>query len=262
MWNRTAAKAQPLAEAGAAVASSVQEAVEASAVVLVCVLDYAASESLLRTPAVTKPLKGKLLVQLSTGTPQQARQEATWAHTAGVSYLDGAIMSYPDEIGTPEALLLFSGAKALFDAHRELFGSLGQTIFAGEESSQAAALDQAILSVFFGTMMGFVQGAAMCDAEGIAAALEQWVGGVVQGFKRGAERIAARHYGDTTATVEIGALTLDLMSQVAAANGLDQHFPEFLASYYKKAMAAGYGKDDLVAVFEVLRSQRRADTDR
>jgi 3-hydroxyisobutyrate dehydrogenase-like beta-hydroxyacid dehydrogenase len=234
-------------------------------VVIVCVLDYAASERLLRTPEVTESLKGKLLVQLSTGTPHQARQEAAWAQEAGVRYLDGAIMSYPDEIGTPEALLLFSGTQALFEAHREVFRSLGPAVFVGEESSQAVALDQAILSVFFGTMVGFVQGAAMCDAEGIlqqtfAAALEQWIGGVVQGFKRGAERIATRQYGDTTATVEIGAITLDMMSQVAAENGLDRKFPEFLASYYKKAMAAGYGQDDLTAVFEVLRGQGPADT--
>ena len=114
--------------------------------------------------------------------------------------------------------------------------------------------------------MGFMQGAAICDAEGLpqqtfAAALEQWIGGVVQGFKRGAERIATRQYGNTTATVEVGAAALELMSQVVAENGLDRGFPEFLASYCKKAMAAGYGKDDFTAVFEVLRGQGPAGTE-
>ncbi len=79
VWNRTSSKCQPLADAGAVVATSVLEAVEASAVVIVCVLDYVASDALLRTPAVAGTLGGKLLVQLSTGTPHQARQEATWA---------------------------------------------------------------------------------------------------------------------------------------------------------------------------------------
>ena len=73
VWNRTASKAEPLAETGAQVAASVAEAIAASDVTVVCVSDYHGSDALLRTTEMAGRLKGKTLVQLTTGTPEEAR---------------------------------------------------------------------------------------------------------------------------------------------------------------------------------------------
>ena len=54
VWNRTAAKATPLVQAGAQQAKSVEAAVAAGDVIVVCVLDYAISESLLTPPPALK----------------------------------------------------------------------------------------------------------------------------------------------------------------------------------------------------------------
>ena len=40
-------------------------------------------------------LRGKVLVQLSSGTPDEAREMESWARPRGIDYLDGAIMNYP-----------------------------------------------------------------------------------------------------------------------------------------------------------------------
>jgi 3-hydroxyisobutyrate dehydrogenase-like beta-hydroxyacid dehydrogenase len=125
VWNRTASKCTPLAQAGAQIAHSIEEAADASHVMVVCVLDYAVSDSLLRTPEISSRLKGKTVVQLTTGTPQEAQEAEVWAKENGVAYLDGSISGYPKDIGTPEGTILYAGSRAVFEAMQPLLHSLG-----------------------------------------------------------------------------------------------------------------------------------------
>src|SRR5262249_2266604 len=77
IWNRTGIKCEPLAQFGAKVASSVAAAVAESPTIISSVLDYAVTDALLHPEQ--ESLRGRLLIQLSTGTPQQARDTAAWA---------------------------------------------------------------------------------------------------------------------------------------------------------------------------------------
>lgn len=101
VWNRTKSKCEPLAALGARIAPTVQDAAAASDVIVVNVTDYITSDGLLRADDVTKGLRGKLLVQLTSGSPKQAREMAGWAQQHGIQYLDGAIMATPNFIGEP-----------------------------------------------------------------------------------------------------------------------------------------------------------------
>jgi len=90
VWNRTAAKTEPLARLGLRVAQKL-EAAMAVDVVIVNVSDYHTTIELLKTPQVATALAGKTIVQLTTGTPQEARQMESWAIQNQTHYLDGAI---------------------------------------------------------------------------------------------------------------------------------------------------------------------------
>ncbi|RKZ51607.1 MAG: hypothetical protein DRR00_11115 [Candidatus Parabeggiatoa sp. nov. 3] len=120
VWNRTASKCVPLEQAGAKVAHSVAEAAQASDVIVANVLNYTVSHALLQTPEVVNQLKGKVLVQLATGIPSEAREMETWAKQNGISYLDGAILDYPKGIGTKECLIIYAGPEAVFEANQSL----------------------------------------------------------------------------------------------------------------------------------------------
>lgn len=112
VWNRSAAKAAPLQALGATLAPSVGAAIAASDITLVCVDNYAVSQQLL--DEASDAVAGKLLVQLSTGSPQGARALESWSHARGAGYLDGAILCFPDQIGTTDASIICSGASAAF----------------------------------------------------------------------------------------------------------------------------------------------------
>ena len=101
VWNRTAAKTEVLSRLGLSVAQSIEESVRHADIVVVSVSDYTSTQQLLRQPDIETALRGKILVQLSSGTPKDAREMDTWARRCGISYLDGAILGSPEWIGTP-----------------------------------------------------------------------------------------------------------------------------------------------------------------
>ncbi len=164
VWNRTASKGAPLAQAGAQVAHSVAEAAEASQVMVVCVSNYVVSNSLLHTPDVSTRLRGKTVVQLTTGLPQDAQAGEAWAKQHGIAYLDGTIPGYPKDIGTPEGVIFYAGSQAVFNATRPVLQSLGgHPFFAGENIGNASVLDGGLVASFVaGSVLAFLHGAAIC----------------------------------------------------------------------------------------------------
>jgi 3-hydroxyisobutyrate dehydrogenase-like beta-hydroxyacid dehydrogenase len=103
VWNRTASKTESLLKLGLSVANSLEEAVGQADIVIVNINNYASTCDLLQHPEIENTLAGKIFVQLSSGTPQEARAMESWAKRCGVSYLDGAILGSPSGIGTQPA---------------------------------------------------------------------------------------------------------------------------------------------------------------
>src|SRR4051812_28055299 len=71
VWNRSAAKAKPLAEAGAAVAATPAELAKMSEVVITILTDAAAIDGVYGGPAglLTVDIRGKLFIEMSTVRP-------------------------------------------------------------------------------------------------------------------------------------------------------------------------------------------------
>lgn len=168
VWNRTAAKADLLTTQGAVLAPTVTDAVLASQLIIICVLNYDAVRSIL-SPA-TSELKGKTLINLTADSPERARDMADWATENGIDYMDGAIMTPITTIGQSSAVVLYSGQEDVYRSHRETLSSLGGTAsFLGEDPGRAAAYDIALLDVFWTAMSGYVHALAIARAENIPA---------------------------------------------------------------------------------------------
>ncbi len=195
-WNRTAAKAAPLAALGAAVAPTAAEAVAASEVVVICLSVY---DTVLATLDGVD-VSGKVLVNLTNGTPNQAREAAAVLTERGATYLDGGIMAVPEMIAQPSALLLYSGAPAAFETHRELLAALGPARHLGADPGLASLYDLALLSGMYGMFAGVFQAISMVASEDVPVAafaeelLVPWVRAMLAGVPTGAEAIAAGEY--------------------------------------------------------------------
>lgn len=84
VWNRTPGRSPELDELGVGRAETAAEAVAASPLVVACLLDYTTVLSALETAS----LAGKVVANLTNGTPAQARETAEWATTRGAEYVD------------------------------------------------------------------------------------------------------------------------------------------------------------------------------
>jgi len=262
VWNRSPEKASALAGRGAVLAPSVAAAAAAADIVAVCVSTYADSDRLLRSPEVAAALRGKLIVQLSSGSPNQAREQAKWAASNGTAYLDGAIMATPDFIGEPGGTILYSGPRALFDANLPVFAALGgNPQFVGEDVGHASALDLSLLGQMWGALFGQFQAAAICEAEGIALDLfeehRQAFLPVVEGavFDLVA-RIRDRRFAadaQTLASLEVHYGAFGLLLQLCGERGLHDLIPRAQDSLFRKAIDAGHRQDDFAAIAQFMR---------
>jgi 3-hydroxyisobutyrate dehydrogenase-like beta-hydroxyacid dehydrogenase len=261
VWNRTAAKAAPLAAAGAEVAASVRDAVAASEVVIVNVSDYQATESLLRNGTVAAALKGKLVIELTSGTPDGAREAQAWAERHGLRYLDGAILATPDYIGTEAGTLLVSGPANVFEHSRAALGALGGNVqFIGEDPGLANALDSAVLALMWGALFGGLQAIAVARAETIDLGVlaKQWaatapvIDGLVSDLIK---RSAAGRYaadGETLSSVSPHYGAFHHLVDLMKARGIDRTITDGYEAVFRRAIDAGHLHDDFASLSQFM----------
>lgn len=261
VWNRTRQKTDPLARLGAIVAPSVEEAVNAGEIIIVNVSDYEATKALLQSDAIASAIRGKLIVELTSGTPNGAREAADWYREHGASYLDGAIMATPDYIGTDAGTILLAGPRAAFDTNRDVFRALGGNVqHVGEEPGRANGLDSALLAIMWGALFGTLHAIAVSQAEEIELGelARQWsaTAPVIDGLVTDLiKRTSAGRFASDNET----------LSSISAHHGAMQHLLELMQfreidrsivdgydAIFKRAIAAGHLHDDFAALSNFL----------
>jgi 3-hydroxyisobutyrate dehydrogenase-like beta-hydroxyacid dehydrogenase len=261
VWNRNQAKLQPLLAAGATTAPSLAAAITASPVILMCVSEYSASRNLLNAPGVTEALKGRTLIQLSTGTPKEARDLDQWAQQQAANVLNGDIMAWPRQIGTDEATISISGNREQIEQHTSLLKALaGQVVNLGTEPGASAAMFHAVLAYLAGSWIGFTHGALVADKEGLRpedlGILLHQIAPMLGGELRHMGQVIQHgKFSDPESTVNTTGHDLQLLVQQAKEAGINSELPEFAAGLFKRTMDAGYGLEEHAAVIKVLRQQ-------
>ncbi|SJZ66422.1 3-hydroxyisobutyrate dehydrogenase [Chitinophaga eiseniae] len=261
VWNRTPEKAALLVQRGAVLASEPAAAIVASPVTIVCVSDYDTATKILDMTGVPATLKGRTLILLSAGTPNDARSLDAWVHAEEGHCLHGGIAAWPRQIGTAEAMITASGDKAVFDQQRSVLEALAGTVhFAGEGPGTAATLTTAAMAYLAGNWIGFCYGALICEKEGLKV---DEFGQLMEGFtpmlaaevRHMGEVIQHNRFSDPESTINTTGLDLRLLLQHTREAGLHTALPELAADIFNKAIAAGYGKEEHAAIIKILRKQ-------
>jgi len=253
VWNRDRTKAAVLG--GVAVADSAADAVEAAPTVVVCVFDLASVHEVL-DPIVDR-LAGRRLINLTTTSPDGARELAAWASAAGAEYLDGGIMATPEMIGTPQSSVLYSGSQPLFDDCRELLELWGAAEYFGDDAGLASLYDLALLSGMYVMFAGFFHGAAMVGAAGVpakefATRATAWLQNVVFAITEYAEVIDG---GDYSLPGQQSLEFSDLSDIVSASReqGISTELVDVVQRMIHRQIDAGHGRDGFARVIESLR---------
>ncbi len=246
---------QPFIEDGVAAAADEASAIMASPVILICIDNYSATNSILKSEKVTPLLSGRTVVQLSTGTPREALETAEWMKANDVLYLDGAILAGPEDIGTDAAQILLSGDEVAYSNAGGLLDCLtGNLRYCGTNPRAATVLDLAWLCEAYGRFMAVTHAAVLCESEDVN--LKDFA----KLFEAGSDtRYHANtlHSGDfenCTATLQVWRAALQHIQTQGREAGINTDFPDYVDSLFGKAVEAGYGQENVMALVKVLRA--------
>jgi 3-hydroxyisobutyrate dehydrogenase-like beta-hydroxyacid dehydrogenase len=258
VWNRTPGRAGELVAQGAIEAPSVADAVAASPLTVICVLDRAAVEQVL--DAAGDRLPGATIVNLTSSTPEDARAVAARATTAGARYLDGTVMVPTTLVGTGDALYLYAGDGSVHDEHAATLAALGgEADLLGDDPGLAALYDLGMLDVFFNGMAAFLHAAAMAGADGVAAtAFLPYARRILTVLDASLPALAAdvdrgEHPGDED-NLRMEATALAHIVEASVARGVDPAVPAVVRALATAAVDRGHGDDGFSRVVDVLRA--------
>jgi 3-hydroxyisobutyrate dehydrogenase-like beta-hydroxyacid dehydrogenase len=262
VWNRTADKAAPLAAEGARLAPSPAEAVAASPLVIMCVLDYAVANAILEEPGVAAAVSGRTLVQLSTGIPEQVYAQQAWVRQHCGRFIAGGIMAYPRSIGRPNCVILYAG-DPVFEEHRATLASLGASLqFLGTDPAAAVGAYFTLSSYMIGALGLFFETAAIARHYGVSIDVYYLLARlitdeVVEGIRDGANRVATGDFDGKLASIDLTVAGMRDVCNTFKQIGIPARMTEALLAQLEVASAQGDGDKDIAGLLETLWKLRR-----
>ncbi|MET9795399.1 NAD(P)-dependent oxidoreductase [Nocardiopsis alba] len=248
VWNRTAAKADALVAKGAVLADSPADAASASELVIVCVLDHDASDAILLP--IADVLKGRTLINLTADVPARSRTAAAWAAEHGIDYVDGAVMSPAFTIGTPSAVVIYSGSEEVYRSHERTLAAIGGShTHLGADHGRAAGYDLALLNIFWTSMSGLAHAFAMAEAEGVEAAdLAPFAQGIVgllpESVTHMADQLTRREFPAEGSNITSNLATMDHIVHAARDRGMDPGPLAAVRPFVRAAVEDGHGDEN------------------
>ncbi|MFK4223320.1 NAD(P)-dependent oxidoreductase [Streptomyces sp. NPDC019890] len=259
IWNRSQGKGDELVARGAVRAATAEEALRASELTVVCVVDYDAVETILHP--LSDALQGRVLVNVTSDTPERSRQTAAWAAERSIAYLDGAVMVPTPLIGSPDALLFYSGSQEAFERYESTLKVLGgKAAFVGTDPGLAALYDLSLLDFFYGSISGLVHAYALATADGVKAAdIAPYLHTIVQILPPIAQYTAANidagDYPGAQANLGMMAAGVEHILHAARMRGLDVSQLESIKSVADRAIVQGHESHDWASTYEALRGR-------
>jgi 3-hydroxyisobutyrate dehydrogenase-like beta-hydroxyacid dehydrogenase len=166
-WNRTHPKAEALADSGVVPLRSIDEAVQGANLVLACTMSPAHTREVL---AEVTDWEATTVMYVGSGTPDSAVELEAWLGERGAGYLDGVITSYPDEIGTPEGMIVVAGAPHLWSRYADTVCLLGgRSSHVSDDVRGANILASSFSGAFYvAALAAYVEGAAFAHGHGLS----------------------------------------------------------------------------------------------
>lgn len=260
VWNRSAHKADPLVAQGAAKAATANDAIAASPLVVLCLSVNENVREVLEAAGDT--LTGRVIVNLTNGTPRQARELAELVTARGGEYVDGGIMAIPPMISQPEALILYSGSRRAFDTYKDQLGSLGAAQYVGTDAGLAALYDLGLLTAMYGMFAGYYHAVALLRTEGVKASeftpmVHSWVTAMMASLPRQAEHIDSGDYLTDVSSLTNNAAGFPNLTEASREQGVSPELLTPLQALLDRAVAEGHGADSPARLVELLGAQAR-----
>ncbi|MFB6984921.1 NAD(P)-dependent oxidoreductase [Streptomyces sp. NPDC056230] len=251
-WNRTQAKAAPLAADGATVTETAEEAVRGADVVLAMLRDGPAVAAAL-TAASPGLHTGQVLLQSSTVGPDATDDLVRRAADLGLIYLDAPVSGTKQPAEQGKLTVFVSGPSAVRETVEPVLDAVGErTVWVAEVPGAASRLKLVVNT----WVINLVNSVAECLnlAEGLEidprTFLDAMRGGPLDSpYLQG--KSAAVLTGDLAPSFTLSTALKDtrLILAAAEASGVRLDLVAASADRFERAEAAGHGGEDMIATF-------------
>ncbi len=255
VWNRTRAKAEPLAALGAQVHDTLAEAVHQADVVVTMLEDGKVVESVLFADGLAQALQsGSLLIDMSSIQPAQARSHGQRLAELGVGYLDAPVSGGTLGAEAGNLAIMAGGSDHDFERGRAVLTHFGRPTLVGPTGSgQLAKLANQMI---VGVTIGVVAEALLLCAKGgadMAKVKEAVTGGFADSriLQVHGQRMIERDFAPRG---RISVQLKDMRNAIATAQelGFDAPITGLLESLYASASENGLSGMDQAAFFTEL----------
>jgi len=255
VFNRSPAKAEPLAERGADVSDSAGELAAEVDVVLTSLPDDAAFEAV-AGEVLAKARPGTVLVDVSTVSPAASARVAAAADDASVEYLRAPVSGNPTVVRAGNLTFIVSGPRETLERVEPVLLAIGPTIHEVGDGEQARVVKLAINLMIAGLAQLMSEALVLGEASGVSRdALLRVMGSSAVGapFVEYKTEPLLRDDYSATFTTALMEKDIDLVLDVADKTGVDLPLAHDLKELLHSAIGAGHGDDDFMALFVHLR---------
>jgi 3-hydroxyisobutyrate dehydrogenase len=250
-WNRTRAKAEPLAGHGARLAADPAEAIDGAEVLVTMLLDAGATESAVGA-ALRCAREGTVWWQAGTVGVEGTARLVGLAREHGLIYVDAPVLGTRQPAEEGKLVVLAAGPSDALDRLAEVFApTAAKVLRVGEEPGAATRLKLVANHWVFVLVQGVAETVQLARALGVEP--EQWLEAIAGGpLDAGYAQLKAKAMlaGDFTLSFGLDNAAKDtrLILEAAAGDGLDLGFAGVIRDRFAAASAAGHGEQDMSAV--------------
>ena len=257
VWNRSAEKAQPLADAGAAVCSSAREAADGADIVITMLADAAAVSSVIESE--DGPFAGDatpLWLQMSTVGVEGTQSLSSYAAERGIPFVDAPVLGTKQPAENGALTILASGPDELRERCQPVFDAVGRTTHwlgdVGQGSRLKLVMNSWVLALTTATAE------AMALAKGFGLDPQRFLDTIDGGpldVKYAHVKGAAMMSEEFPASFPVDGAAKDarLIVEAAADAGVHMRVAAAVAKQMQAAADAGHGREDMAAVWNVVR---------
>jgi 3-hydroxyisobutyrate dehydrogenase len=254
-WNRTPAKARPLAEHGVTVAETAAEAARGADIVLTMLSDGATVKSVMADGVLDAVTSDGLWLQMSTVGVAATEELAALAENAGVPFVDAPVLGtrQPAEQGT--LTVLASGPDDVRERCAPVFDAVGaRTLWLGPAGA-ASKLKLVANSWVLAVTNGVAESIALANTLGVDPRqfLEAISGGGLDlpyAHVKGGAMIKGEYPASFSASLAAkdARLVLEAAGEHADLGGIAAAL-----AHLEAAEQAGHGEDDMAALYTGVR---------
>jgi 3-hydroxyisobutyrate dehydrogenase len=260
VWNRTREKVEPLAEDGAKVADSPAEAAEGAGFVITMLADADTVEE-----AVTggeSPLRalaeGGIWLQMSTVGAEGSDRLGEIAAEYGATYVDAPVLGTKEPAEQGQLIVLASGPEEALERCQMIFEAISSKTLWLQPAGQGSRLKLVTNSWLVGLLGVLAETIALAKAVGVdpsrfLEAIEDSPVGTPYAQMKGQMMIQENF--PTSFSLNLARKDATLLLDAAGAHGLRLPIAEAAAVHLDEAINAGYGEEDMAAVYEAAKPE-------